>query len=77
MMTVESFTEGSREISFWPTSRWDTSTPVNQVTPGLGSGVDERAVAYTWVPGLDEYSARREAPRPRVAPTIRILDILK
>lgn len=75
-MTVEIFLDGSFETSFWPTSGWEISIPVSQVTPGLGSGLEDLEVANTLVAGFLEYSVRREAPSPRVAPRMRILAIL-
>lgn len=79
IIAVEILVEGSWETSFCPTSGWETSIPVNHVTPGLGS-VDEpgadRDVAKTWVSGLVAYSDRSEAPSPLVAPKISTLVIL-
>lgn len=77
MIAVEIFVDGSCETSFCPTSGWETSIPVNHVTPGLVSGVDDLDVAKTWLLGLVEYSVRSEAPSPRVAPKMRILGILE
>lgn len=77
-MTVESLVDaGSWETSFWPTSGWEMSTPVNQVRAEFDPGVEDREVPNTWLEETLEYSAPREAPRPLVAPTIRMfLDIV-
>lgn len=74
MMAVEILVEvGSCETSLWPISGLDASTSVNQVISESFEGVvEDLVVPNTWWDGLREYRAPRDAPRPRVAPTMRM-----
>lgn len=74
MTTVENLVDwGTCETSFSPTLDSETSIPVSQVILVSDGGAGDLEVPNTWVVGCFEYRAAREAPSPRVAPTMRML----
>lgn len=66
------------DASFEPASSVATSMPPTGFMLSFEYVVgDDRDVANTVVLGWDEYVSTKEAPRPREAPTMRILGILE
>ena len=77
MMTVENLVDGGTcDTSFSPTLDSETSIPVSQVILSSEGGVEDLEVPNTWVVGFFEYRVAREAPSPRVAPTMRMLFVM-